>query len=98
MSLSDLNTLYAAAVAALDAADYATAIRKAMAIQARLATTPNVTRDLAGGGSQGLSFNPSQLDSFIANCRKLATAASFSTAIPVSKITYERAETTDDYS
>jgi outer membrane protein assembly factor BamD (BamD/ComL family) len=41
MSIAQLDTLYAAAVAAIDEADWSTAVAKLMAIQVRLATTPN---------------------------------------------------------
>jgi hypothetical protein len=99
MSLAELNTLYTAAATALAARDYDGAIANAMAIQVRLATTPNVTRSLAGGGSQALSFNPAELDSFIANCRQLKTSAAHASSGPFRscKVTYVRPDSVSDF-
>jgi hypothetical protein len=99
MSLADLNTLYAAAASALDSGDYDTAIAKAMAIKLRLATTPNLTRALAGGGSQGMSFNPAELDSFIQQCRQLKAEAAHATAGPfrTTAIQYQRPGVVEDF-
>lgn len=100
MSIAQLDTLYTAAVAAIDAADWDTAIAKLMAVQARLATTPNLTRSLAGGGSQGLTWNPGQISELIANCRRQKAAARHASVGPfqTTKITYARAASSDDYS
>lgn len=97
MSIVELNNLFSQATAALDAGNYDLAIQKAMAIQVRLATTPNVTRSLAGGGSQALSFNPAQLDSFISGCRQMKAAATHRTVGPFQqcKIVYCRPEAVD---
>lgn len=76
MSVSQLEALYTEAVAALDGGDYDTAIRKAMAIKARLAATPNVLRGLGGGGQQQLIWaNQAALDTFIRECRNLKSQA-----------------------
>jgi hypothetical protein len=99
MSISELNTLYTEAVAAIDAADYDLAIRKLMAVKARLATTPNITRALAGSGSQGISWAPAQIDSLIAQCRQLKAAARAATSGPFqqTKVVYRRPDNADSY-
>ncbi len=95
MSIAELNTLYTAAADAMASAEWDTAIQKLMAIQARVASTPNVTRNLPGGGSQSLTFNPGSLSKTIADCRrqKAAALAAASTAGPwqTTKVTYARA-------
>jgi hypothetical protein len=93
MSVSQIEALYTAAVAALDSGDFDTAIRKALAAKARLALTPNVTRSLAGGGQQGLSWaNAAALDKFVAECRNLKaqSLAESSGGIQQTKVTYAR--------
>jgi len=100
MSIAQLETLYSAAIAALEAGDYATAILKATAAKFRIATTPNLARNLAGGGSQQISWNDaSAIDRFIADCRRAASAATAASsgAFAQSKVTYARSTTTDDY-
>jgi hypothetical protein len=93
MSIAQLDTLYAAAVTAMDAADFSTAILKLMAIKARLATTPNLNRSVAGGGSESITWNAAEIDSLITQCRQLKAAASHATSGPFSqtKVTYARA-------
>ncbi len=92
MSIAQLDALYAAYLAALDAADYDTAILKLMAMKARLASTPNLSRHLGSGGRQSIEWNPGELDSLIAQCRQLQTAAAVATGgiIQTSKIVYAR--------
>lgn len=92
MSIAQLETLYQAAVDALDSGDYDTAIRKALALKARLATTANVTRNLAGGGSQGLTWGgAAELNEFIAQCRKLKAESVYGSAgLQQIPITYKR--------
>lgn len=99
MSIAELNTLYAAVVAAIDDADYDTAIKKIMAMKARLATTPNLTRSLAGSGSQALTWNPGELDSLIRQCRQQQAAVrAASVGIQQTKVTYARADVASEYS
>lgn len=70
MTLAELDTLYAAAAAALESQDYVTAITKAQQARLRLATTPNTAR-AAGGGSTSIAWpNLAAIDSFIADCRR----------------------------
>ena len=99
MSLAELNTLYSAAVAAIDDADFDLAIRQLMAVKARLATMPNVSRNLPGGGTQSISFNPAQLDTLIAQCRQQKAAAAHATSGPYrqTKVTYARPDNADAY-
>lgn len=77
MSISQLEALYNAAVAALEAGDYATAIQKALACKMRLATTPDVEGQPEGGGSaRRLEWaNAAALDKFIAECKQLKSQA-----------------------
>lgn len=99
MSIADLNTLYAAAVAASDSGDYDTAVQKGRAVLIRLATMPNVTRN-AGGGSQSLTFpGYAAVEAFIAACEKakgVAAHAAGSVGIfRESKIAYAQAATSE---
>jgi len=100
MSIAELDTLYAAAVAAIDDGDYATAITKLMAMQARLSTTPNLTRGTGGGGSQSIAWNASEIPGLITNCRKQLAAATAASGGPFqqSKVVYARADNSGDYS
>jgi hypothetical protein len=93
MSLSDLETLCTAAIAAMDAGDWDTAVLKLMAIRARRAVTPDMTAATTGGGTQGIRWTPSELDSLIAECRRnqRSTAVAAGGPFRSSKITYARA-------
>ena len=99
MSFADLESLYVAAVAALEAGDYATAIRKALACKMRLATLPDAERSLAGGGRQQLTLaNAAALDGFIAQCKQLqSSTVAASRGVQRTKIEYGRARTDGDY-
>lgn len=92
MALSDLETLADALDAALADGDYDTAISKAIALKSRLAITPNVARNLAGGGSQSLAWlNAVALDGVIKQCRaEKARVAAETYGIQRTKITYAR--------
>lgn len=78
MSIAELETLYAAAIAALDAGQYETAIIKANAIKLRIATMPSVAQ------RQGArtEFTAQWVDSFIAECRRLLAESSGTTRKP----------------
>lgn len=96
MSQATLDTLYAAAVAALDGGDYETAIAKATAAKIRLATMPAINSN-AGSGSQSLAWpNASAIDGFITECRKAKAAALAAASGPLqyTKITYARPTST----
>jgi hypothetical protein len=102
MSIADLNTLYAAAVAASDAGDYDLAIGKGRAILARLATMGKIART-ASGDSQSMDFPGYEaIKAFIAECNQAKanaalTAASNSGVFRQSKIRYQRATAAEDY-
>ena len=92
MSLERLTALAEAAVAALELGDYDLAIRKAIACKPLLAVTPEIQRGSAGN-SQSMAFrSPDAIDSFVSECRKLATAATAAVSGPFaqSAIRYRR--------
>lgn len=97
MSIAELNSLYSSAQAAMASADWAGAITYLMQMQARLASTPNVARQLAGGGSQSIAWNSASIKDLIAECRRNLAAAKVaaSTGGPwqTSKVTYKRVTT-----
>ena len=74
MSVATLESKRDLAIAALEAGDYADAIKYAMSAKLLLASMPNASRG-AGGGSQSLAWNGSAIDDFITQCRQLATSA-----------------------
>lgn len=97
MTVSALETYRDAAIAALVAADYDTAIQQALAAKMMLATAGDVSRS-AGGNRQEISWSRSEIDRFISECRLLQSQAAHeaSTGGPFRqmKVTYTRAETT----
>ena len=97
MSIAQLDALYDAYVVAEDAADYDTAISCLRKLRALLAKTANISRSLAGGGSQSISFNGVNLDSAIADCRRAKAAAIHASAglFQRTKVTYARADAVD---
>jgi len=99
MSIADLEALYAAFSGARNAGNYDAAIGCLMDMKARLATTPNLSRNLGGGGSQSIAWNPSQLDSLIADCRKMKAAATHAASGPfvTVPVTYQRPDAKGDY-
>jgi hypothetical protein len=92
MSLADLITLCDAAIAAMDAGDWDTAVLKLMAIKARRATLPSMTEGIVGGATKGIHWTASELDGLIAECRRQQRSASIAATGPfrTSKITYAR--------
>jgi len=99
MTIADLESLYTAFSAARNAGNYDAAIGYVMDMKARLASTPNLSRALGGGGSQSIAWNPSQLDSLIADCRKMKAAAAHAASGPfvTVPVTYQRPDSTGDY-
>lgn len=92
MSIAQFNSLYAAAVAAIDAGDYAAAITAATKAQLLLGTTPNLTRSL-GQGDQEITWNDgAAIARFIDDTRKLQRADNVGTSGPFgqSAVTYAR--------
>lgn len=78
MSVATLETYRDAANAALLAADYATAIKYAMAAKMMLATMPDASRGF-GGGSQQQAWNRDAIDSFIRQCQTARNEAAGAT-------------------
>jgi hypothetical protein len=90
MSVANLESARDLAIAARRAGDYAGAIGYAMDAKMYLSTLPNVTRN-SGGGSQSIAWNSGAIDSFIAECRQMETAAAVKSAgIRRSNVTYAR--------
>lgn len=83
MAYSDISALMSAAVTAMGNGDYATARDKALAAQALLSVTPDTNRQIAGGGTQGLTWDRVALTQFVDRLQKLLNA---STGIGVSKV------------
>lgn len=94
MSIAELNALYASAASAMASASWESAITYLMQMQARLASTPNVSRQLAGGGAQSIAWNSATIADLIAQCRKnlASSRASANTTGPwqTTKVTYRR--------
>ncbi len=92
MSISELENLCSAAIAAMDAGNWDTAILKLMAIKTRRAIMPNITQTGSGGGSRGISWTASEIDSLISECRKQKTSSAMASGgrIKTSRIVYER--------
>lgn len=97
MSIAELNSLYTSAAASMASADWSSAITYLMQMQARLASTPNVERQLAGGGSQKIGWNSATINDLIAQCRRnlAASRVADSTTGPwqTTKVKYKRATT-----
>ena len=98
-TLARLNELAEAAVAAMEAADYDLAIRKALALKPLLAVTPEMSRGSAGD-SQSLAFRTGDsVDAFIAECRKLRNPALAESGgvFRTSNVRYQRADESNGY-
>lgn len=98
MSVATLNTYRDAAIAALESADYATAIAKALAAKMVLATMENAMRG-AGGNQQQYSWDRDAIDSFIGHCKQLRAEAAHADSTSggpfrQTKITYARPDLT----
>lgn len=97
MTIAELNTLYASAAADIADGDWSGAKKTLLKMQARLASTPNVTRTTGDGGSQSITWNPASIEKMLATCDKMlaADAAADSTTGPwqQSKITWKRPTT-----
>ena len=94
-NIDEINTLTTTALAAVDSEDWDAAFKAGMKIQARLATTPNISRSLAGGGNQYIAWTQKSIDEFIKNClskiaSSLATSSS-SGPYQQTNVTYTRA-------
>ena len=72
---SQLQTAMNAAVAALGADDYATALQQALIAQALVGILPSLQRSAgSGGGSQSASWDASAIDKFIVRVRQAQNA------------------------
>ena len=99
MSIAELEALHAEAQTALAAGNYDAAIAKAIAAKLRLATMPNLTRNL--GGTQAIVWGGGpEITEFIKQCRmlKAESAAASSGPFQTIKVTYARPESSGDYS
>lgn len=83
MSANLVNTKVAAAIAASEARDYATATTQLESANALLAAMP----DRQAGDGVGLTWDRAAIDSLLAHFRRRAAAA---TGITRTKITYTR--------
>lgn len=94
MSKAALDSLYTEYSAAVSGADYDTAISALMRMQALLATMPDVSVGLAGGG-HSTRFRASEIAELIAECRRLKAEANAASGGPFQRtnVTYARATT-----
>lgn len=91
--VSQLATYRDAAITALLAAEYDTAIQQAMAAKLFLATMPSLKQ-----ADREVAWNSQAIDEFIAQCRQLATTAAVAAGgIRQTKVTYARPTSTDAY-
>jgi len=98
MSLSGIETLNTAYVAAVDAENWDAALKVLSKIAVRLATTPNVSRSMAGGGNQSIQWTSQSIAEQQAFCRRMkAEALAESTGIQQTKVTYTAVDATGDY-
>lgn len=90
-SAASVNTLMDAAVAALEAGDYATALTKLMAAKASLAAIPDSSK-----AGESLNYDRGSIDELIRQVRQQQTAASVSAnGISTARVTYTRASCDD---
>jgi len=92
MSVSELNTRRAAALAAFDGGNYDEAMRQAEAAQFIVATMADTNRS-DGAGSMALSWNSAAIADFIQRCQARLERAAQSSAggIRRTNVTYARA-------
>lgn len=98
-SSSDLEAIYDAAFAAMEAGEYQTAKIGFMKLIARRATIPDAERSFSSGGRESIKWRDADLASLIAECDRMQAAATHAAAggfvqIPV---TYQRPGVTGDY-
>lgn len=76
-----------AAIAALAAGDYNTAVNQALAAQAVLATIPASATRGGGtsGGNQSMAWSAEAIDSFIVRCRQQGASAQGITSVPITR-------------
>ena len=99
MSIAQIEALNTEYVAAVDAADWTAALNVLSKIAVRLATTPNLSRGMGGGGSQSIAWTSQSIAEQQAFCRKQMAAAAHATSgrgvqVP---ITYARPDSSGEY-
>lgn len=99
MSISELNTIYDAAIAALDAGDYQAAKIGFMKLAARRAAMPDTERSLGSGGRQSIRWRDVDLTSLIAQCDRMLAAAAHATSGPfvMVPVRYARPDSSGEY-
>ena len=85
MSLAQINTKMAAAVAALEAGDYATALTNALCAQGLVAASPTSEH-----GNDKISWQDNKIADFVANVRRAQAADTASGGMQQTKVTYVR--------
>jgi hypothetical protein len=99
MSIADLEALNTAYITAVDAGDWNGALNVLTKIAVRLATTPNISRGMGGGGSQSIAWTSQSIAEQQAFCRKQMAAAAHATSGPFVQVpvTYARPDVSGDY-
>lgn len=99
MSIAELEALNTSYVTAVDAGDWNGALSVLTKIAVRLATTPNLSRGIGGGGSQSITWTSQSIAEQQAFCRKQLAAAAHATAGPFVQIpvTYARPDSSGEY-
>lgn len=99
MSIAELEAIYDAAIAALDAGNYQSAKLGFMKLAARRAAMPDVEKSLGSAGRQSIKWRDVDLTSLISQCDKLIAAAAHATAGPFVQIpvTYARPDSSGEY-
>ncbi len=69
-TLAEVQAYHAAFVAARGGGNYDEAIFQLEVLQARLDSLPDLRRELDGGGSQSITWRPSQIPQLITECRR----------------------------
>jgi hypothetical protein len=99
MTVADLETLNTAYATAVDAEDWAAALKVLTKIAVRTITSPSkVARSLGGAGNQSVEWSAEFVAQQQAFCRKMQaaarTASGFLQQVPIA---YQRAGETGDY-
>lgn len=99
MTIAQLEALNSQYVTAVDAEDWDTALKVLTKISARLATTPNLSRAIGGGGNQAISWTAQGIAEQQAFCRQMKASAAHATSGPfvMVPVTYQRPDATGDY-
>ena len=96
MTIAGIETLNSAYESAVDAQSWDEALRILSKIAIRLATTPNLQRNLGGGGSQSITWTSQSIAEQQAFCRQMkASAASALGPFQITKVKYVRPDATD---